>query len=142
MHKILILNGPNLNMLGIREPEIYGHETLADIKQRCEEAAAALGFGMEFRQTNIEGELIDWIQRARSEEFTDIILNAAAYTHTSVGIHDAIKAVGLPVYEVHISNPHAREPFRHTSYISSVSKGIICGFGSKGYVLALQGIAG
>ncbi|WP_083901455.1 type II 3-dehydroquinate dehydratase [Azospirillum sp. B4] len=137
---VLILNGPNLNMLGIREPHIYGAETLEDIENACQETATRLGLEIDFRQSNHEGELVTWIQDARGEHDA-IILNAGAYTHTSVAIHDALSAVGLPVVEVHLSNIFRREPFRHHSYVSPVAKGVICGFGSQGYLLALQAAA-
>jgi 3-dehydroquinate dehydratase-2 len=134
---VLILNGPNLNMLGIREPHIYGAETLEDIENACQETATRLGLEIDFRQSNHEGELVTWIQDARGEHDA-IILNAGAYTHTSIAIHDALSAVGLPVVEVHLSNIFRREPFRHHSYVSPVARGVICGFGSQGYLLALQ----
>jgi len=136
-HNILILNGPNLNMLGIREPEIYGFQTLTDISNDCEEYAGELGFGIDFRQTNVEGELVTFIQQARGT-CSGLIINAGAYTHTSLAIHDALKILEVPVIEVHLSNPKAREKFRHHSYISSVAKGTICGFGGHGYILALN----
>jgi 3-dehydroquinate dehydratase-2 len=134
---VYILNGPNLNTLGTREPEIYGHETLADIESQCRFRAAALGLGVEFRQTNVEGVLVDWIQEA-SRKACAIILNAGAYTHTSIALHDALKSCGLPVIEVHLSNVHAREPFRRRSYISPAARGVIMGFGSHGYELAMD----
>ncbi|MDZ5649322.1 type II 3-dehydroquinate dehydratase [Nitrospirillum sp. BR 11828] len=137
---VLVLNGPNLNMLGIREPHIYGAETLEDIENACQETAARLGLEIDFRQSNHEGELVTWIQDARGEHDA-IILNAGAYTHTSIAIHDALSAVGLPVVEVHLSNIFRREPFRHHSYVSPVARGVICGFGSQGYLLALQAAA-
>ena len=137
---ILVLNGPNLNLLGVREPTIYGRETLADIEEACLERAADLGLSVEFRQSNHEGQLIDWIQEAR-ESADGIILNAAALTHTSVALLDALRAAELPVVEVHLSNIYRREPFRHQSYVSAAATGIICGFGPHGYVLALDAIA-
>ena len=137
MHFILILNGPNLNMLGTREPEIYGHETLDDVKSKCEIAAERLGLAIDFRQSNLEGELVTWIQEAR-DNFAGIILNAGAYTHTSVAILDALLSAGLPVMEVHLSNIFNRETFRHHSYVSKAADGVICGLGSHGYVLALD----
>jgi len=136
--EILIINGPNLNMLGSREPEIYGSQTIADIEKLCADEAAALGFGIDFRQSNSEGEIIDWIQGAK--KFAGIIINPAAYTHTSVAIFDALLALKIPVIEVHLSNIYKREEFRHHSYVSRAARGIICGFGSIGYVLALKGI--
>ncbi|TGY89835.1 type II 3-dehydroquinate dehydratase [Marinicauda algicola] len=137
---IHILNGPNLNLLGTREPEIYGRETLADIEARCAEAAGGLGLEIVFRQTNHEGELVDWIQAAR-EEASAVILNPAAYGHTSVALHDALKALEVPVIEVHLSQPAAREPFRHHSYVTAVCDGAISGFGALGYVLGIKAAA-
>ena len=139
--KILILNGPNLNLLGIREPGIYGRETLADIERRCARKAKALGFDITMRQSNSEGELINWIHEAVSE-WSAIIINPAAYTHTSVAIMDALKLVSCPIVEVHISNVYQRETFRHHSYVSPVATGVICGFGPAGYELALEAISG
>jgi 3-dehydroquinate dehydratase-2 len=137
---ILILNGPNLNLLGVRDPATYGTETLAEIEEACLERAAELGLAIEFRQSNHEGQLVDWIQEAR-ETMDGIILNAGAYTHTSVAILDALSATELPVIELHLSNIYRREPFRHHSYISRVAKGVICGFGGHGYELALEAMA-
>lgn len=137
---VFVLNGPNLNLLGSREPEIYGHTTLADIEAETRKRASALGLGVEFRQSNHEGELVGWLQEARHGA-SGIVLNAGAYTHTSVAIHDALKAVDVPVIEVHISNPYKREPFRHTSYVSPVATGVICGLGAQGYSLALEALA-
>jgi 3-dehydroquinate dehydratase-2 len=137
---ILILNGPNLNLLGVRDPATYGTETLADIEEACLERAAELGLAVEFRQSNHEGQLVDWIQEAR-ETMDGIILNAGAYTHTSVAILDALSAAELPLIELHLSNVYRREPFRHHSYISRVAKGVICGFGGHGYELALEAMA-
>jgi 3-dehydroquinate dehydratase-2 len=137
---IYILNGPNLNLLGKREPEIYGSETLADIAARCKAKAGVLGLSVDVRQTNIEGELVSWVQEAR-EKASGIIINAAAYTHTSVALHDALKACDLPVIEVHLSNIYKREPFRHTSYVSGVAEGVICGFGGQGYEFALEALS-
>ena len=135
--KVLVLNGPNLNLLGTREPDVYGAETLADIEAKCRARATALGLELEFRQTNTEGELVDWVQQAR--ETSDLlIVNAGAYTHTSVALLDALKAVGLPVIEVHLSNIHQREEFRHHSYVSKAATGMICGFGGFGYEMALE----
>ena len=138
-HNILILNGPNLNMLGIREPEVYGFQTLADISNDCEEYAGEIGFSVEFRQSNIEGELVTMIQQARGT-CSGLVINAGAYTHTSIAIHDALKVLDVPVIEVHLSNPQAREEFRHHSYISPIAKGTICGFGAHGYMLALNAL--
>jgi 3-dehydroquinate dehydratase II len=137
---IYILNGPNLNLLGTREPDIYGSETLADIERRCRKKAEALGLSVELRQSNIEGELVGWIQEAR-EHAQGIIINAAAYTHTSVALHDALKACGLPIVEVHLSNIYKREAFRHNSFVSPVANGVICGFGGQGYEFALDALA-
>ncbi len=138
-HNILILNGPNLNMLGIREPEVYGFQTLADISNDCEEYAGEIGFSVEFRQSNVEGELVTMIQQARGA-CSGLVINAGAYTHTSIAIHDALKVLDVPVIEVHLSNPQAREEFRHHSYISPIAKGTICGFGAHGYILALNAL--
>ena len=137
---ILVLNGPNLNLLGAREPEIYGTTTLADIHLLMNTAGAARGWGIDFRQTNSEGELVDWIQWAR-ENASAIIINAGAYTHTSVAILDALRAAEKPVIEVHLSNLFQREAFRHHSYITPAAIGLICGFGARGYVLALDALA-
>jgi len=137
---ILVLNGPNLNLLGVREPETYGRETLADIEEACLERAAALDLAVDFRQSNHEGQLIDWIQEAR-ESADGIIINAGGYAHSSIAILDALRAAELPVIEVHLSNIFAREPYRHHSFISAVARGVICGFGAQSYVLALDAIA-
>jgi 3-dehydroquinate dehydratase-2 len=134
---VLVLNGPNLNMLGTREPATYGHETLADIADQCASTAAGLGFEVDFRQTNHEGELIDWIHQARGR-CAGILINPAAWTHTSVALRDALVAAELPVIEVHLSNVHKREAFRHHSFVSAIAVGVICGLGSQGYSLALQ----
>ena len=135
--KILFLNGPNLNLLGQREPEVYGRTTLADIETKVRERAAKFKVQVEFRQSNIEGELVTWIQEAKGK-FDVIVLNAAAYTHTSVALRDAIAAVAVPTIEVHLSNIHAREEFRHTSLIAPVCRGQIAGFGINSYVLAVE----
>ena len=137
-HKVLVLNGPNLNMLGQREPDIYGHTTLEDIQRAVD--AAHLKLVVDFRQTNDEGELVTWIQSARGGA-NAIVLNAAAYTHTSVAVLDALLACGVPVVEVHLSNIYRREEFRHHSYVSRAATGIICGFGAHGYELALDAVA-
>ncbi|WP_424981101.1 type II 3-dehydroquinate dehydratase [Maritalea sp. S77] len=134
--QIHILNGPNLNLLGQREGSIYGHVTLADIEKNCQEECARLGVELKFAQTNHEGELVELIQQA-GQSADGIIINPAAYTHTSVAIHDAIRAINIPVVEVHLSNIFARETFRHHSYVSPVALGTICGFGPAGYILAL-----
>lgn len=138
--RVLVLNGPNLNLLGTREPEIYGGETLADVEALCRAAGRELDLAIEFRQSNHEGELVTWIQEAR-QSADGILINPAAYSHTSVAIPDALKAVGLPVAEVHISNIHQREAYRHHSYVSAVAFGVICGFGTQGYRLALHALA-
>nr|WP_040707908.1 type II 3-dehydroquinate dehydratase [Oceanibaculum indicum] len=136
----MILNGPNLNMLGVREPAIYGRETLGDIEDACRAMAEDLGLGIDFRQSNHEGELVSWIHEAR-DSADGIVINAGAYTHTSVAILDALTLAELPVIEVHLSNIYKRESFRHHSYISPVAQGVLCGFGGQGYVLALQAMA-
>jgi 3-dehydroquinate dehydratase-2 len=135
--KVLFLNGPNLNLLGTRQPEIYGRTTLADIEAQVRERAALLKVEIEFRQSNHEGELAGWIQAAKGSA-DRIVLNAAAYTHTSIALRDAISAVGIPVVEIHLSNIHAREEFRHHSMIAAVCRGQICGFGANSYVLGLE----
>ena len=136
---IFILNGPNLNLLGKREPNLYGSTTLAEIEAACVARGKSLGLRVDFRQTNIEGVLVDWIQEA-ADEAAGIVINPGAYTHTSVALHDAIRGTGLPVIEVHLSNIFAREPFRHHSYVSPVAKGVICGLGALGYTLALEAL--
>lgn len=138
---IFVLNGPNLNLLGVREPEIYGHETLDDIAGRLEDRARELGFALDMRQSNHEGHLIDWLHEAQALPARAVILNAGAFTHTSVALRDAVKAIATPVLEVHLSNPHAREAFRHRSHISPVARGVICGFGALSYLLALEAAA-
>jgi 3-dehydroquinate dehydratase-2 len=142
---VYVLNGPNLNLLGLREPEIYGTASLADVERSCRDVASELGWGLEFRQTNREGELVDWIQEAGAAqaagEAVGAVLNAAAYTHTSVALHDAIVGSGVRVIEVHISNVYGREAFRHHSYVSPGAAGIIVGFGVLGYSLALRALA-
>ena len=140
MPVVFILNGPNLNLLGVRDPSIYGRLTLGDIEERCTARAAALGLEIDFRQTNHEGQLVDWIQEAR-ESADGIILNAGAFTHTSVALLDALSAAELPVIEVHLSNIFRREGFRHHSYMSLAANGVICGLGGRGYELALDAIA-
>lgn len=137
---ILILNGPNLNLLGTREPATYGYETLADVEALCHARADELGLQVEFKQTNHEGQLIDWIHQARGR-CAGIVINPAAWTHTSVAIRDALAAVELPVIEVHLSNVHKREEFRHHSFVSGIALGVMAGFGSNGYRLALDHFA-
>lgn len=139
-HKILVLNGPNLNMLGQREPDIYGHTTLEDIQRAVEARGSQLKLHVDFRQSNNEGELVTAIQSARGQ-FHGLIINAAAYTHTSVAILDALLSCGMPIVEVHLSNIYRREEFRHHSYVSRAATGVICGFGAHGYELALDAIA-
>jgi len=139
MPPVLVLNGPNLNLLGTREPTIYGSETLKDIEARCTARAKILGLAIDFRQTNTEGELVGWIQQAHGTA-CGIILNAGAYTHTSIAIQDALRGCQLPVVEVHLSNVYKREPFRHHSYVSPAANGVICGFGPHGYELAIDAL--
>lgn len=140
MTSILVLNGPNLNLLGTRQPEVYGHTTLDDINALCARRAADLGVGLAVAQSNHEGVLIDHIHEARGRH-GGIVINAGAYTHSSVALMDALKSVDLPVIELHLSNVHAREPFRHRSFIAPVALGLICGFGAHGYALALEAMA-
>jgi len=140
MTSILVLNGPNLNLLGTRQPEIYGRTTLADIEEMCRAKADVIGVGVSCVQSNHEGALVDAIHAARGQH-DGIILNAGAYTHTSIALMDAISSVGLPVIELHLSNVHAREAYRHRSYISAVALGVICGLGARGYVLAIEALA-
>lgn len=135
--KLYCLNGPNLNLLGTREPEIYGTDTLDDIRTSTEDAASELGSELVFRQTNHEGELVDWIQEARTQA-SALILNAAAYTHTSIAMHDALKTLTIPVIELHLSNPSTREAFRENSYVAPCASGVIAGFGSLGYRLSVS----
>jgi 3-dehydroquinate dehydratase-2 len=135
--KVLFLNGPNLNLLGQREPEVYGRATLSDIEAKVRERASSLGVGVDFRQSNLEGELVDWIQQAKGK-FDVIVLNAAAYTHTSIALRDAIAVVDVPTIEIHLSNIHAREKFRKKSLIAPVCWGQIAGFGPRSYLLALE----
>ena len=144
MKKILVLNGPNLNLLGTREPAVYGHETLADVERLCADAGTRLGVAVECRQSNHEGQLIDWLHEAGREiaagNMIGVVMNPGAYTHTSVALHDAIKGAQVTLIELHISNVHARESFRHHSYISPAARGIIVGFGVKGYPLAIEAL--
>jgi 3-dehydroquinate dehydratase II len=139
-HDILILNGPNLNLLGRREPEVYGRATLADIEAMCRPEAARLGLGMEWRQSNSEGELVTWVQEVPGR-FAGLILNAGAYSHTSVALLDALLTLREPLIEVHLSNIYRRETFRQHSYVSLAAKGVICGFGAQGYPMALRALA-
>jgi 3-dehydroquinate dehydratase-2 len=138
---VYVLNGPNLNLLGTREPEKYGHATLADAETLARAKAKDLGWTVEFRQSNHEGELVDWLQEATAKQAVGVVINPAGYTTTSVAILDAILAIKVPVIEIHITNIHAREAFRHDSYISKAAKGVICGFGIEGYALAIAGLA-
>ena len=136
---IIVINGPNLNMLGKREPGIYGGKTLKDIENDCLQAGADLGFAVEFRQSNHEGVLVDWLQEA-GERAVGVVINPGAYSHTSIALHDTIRAISTPVVEVHISNIHAREEFRHKSMVSPAAKGMVCGFGPYGYIMALHAL--
>lgn len=146
MKTVLVLNGPNLNLLGTREPSVYGSQTLADVQALCERAAMANGLALDFRQSNHEGELVDWIHEAgklqAKGKLAGVILNAGAYTHTSIALMDAVKGTGVTLIELHISNVHAREEFRHKSWISPVAKAVMAGFGVNGYALAIAGLAG
>lgn len=137
---IYILNGPNLNLLGTREPAVYGTETLDDLRRRCEAKAEARGVSIDFRQSNHEGDLVDWVQEARTKSL-GLIINAGAYTHTSVAILDALQVLEVPVIEVHLSNIFRRDAFRHHSYVSLGAKGVICGLGARGYELAIDALA-
>ncbi len=137
---VYVLNGPNLNLLGTREPEVYGRATLADIEKTTAARAKQHGLKIVFRQSNHEGALVDWIHEARSKG-SGVIINPGAYSHTSIALFDALKALDKPVIEVHLSNPHRREAFRHHSYVSEAAKGVICGFGSTGYLLAVEAMA-
>ena len=138
---IFVLNGPNLNLLGLREPEIYGADTLDDIADRREDRAQALGLAIDMRQSNHEGHLIDWLHEAQASGAKAVLLNAGAFTHTSIALYDAIRSITTPVIEVHLSNPHAREEFRHTSWVGRAARGTICGFGAGSYLLALEAAA-
>ncbi len=137
---VYVLNGPNLNLLGLREPEVYGRATLSDVQDECTLIAAELKLTLEFRQSNAEHQLIEWIHEARTRA-AGIVINPAAFSHTSVAILDALKACACPIIEVHVSNIHAREPFRHHSYVSSVATGVIAGCGTQGYLFALRRLA-
>ena len=138
---VFVLNGPNLNLLGMREPDIYGHDTLDDIAAMLEDRGVELGLSVDLRQSNHEGHLIDWLHEAQAEGARAVLLNAGAFTHTSVALHDAIKAITVPVIEVHLSNPHKREAFRHKSYVGMAAKATIAGFGPLSYLLALDAAA-
>lgn len=140
MKPIFVLNGPNLNMLGLREPSVYGSETLKDVEARCAAHATSLNLMIDFRQTNSEGELVSWIHEAR-DKASGIAINAGAYTHTSVALHDALKAADVPAVELHLSNIHKRESFRHHSFIAPAVTGVICGFGVNSYELAISALA-
>jgi 3-dehydroquinate dehydratase-2 len=142
MSQIYVLNGPNMNLLGTREPDKYGRATLADVEKLCAETAKRFGLELVFRQSNIEGELINWIHEAHAKKAAGIVINPAGYTSTSIAILDALLAVSLPVIEIHITNIHARESFRQKSYISKAAKAVIAGFGIEGYALAIIGLAG
>jgi 3-dehydroquinate dehydratase-2 len=139
---VYILNGPNMNLLGTREPEKYGRATLADVEKLCAQTVKRFGLQLVFRQSNIEGELVDWIQEARAKKAAGIVINPAGYTTTSIAILDALLAVSMPVIEIHVTNIHARESFRQNSYISKAAKAVIAGFGIHGYALAIIGLAG
>ena len=141
MTSLLILNGPNLNLLGTRQPKIYGHATLLDVEKLCQDKAAAADIQIQFEQSNHEGALVDWIQAAKAKH-DGIILNAGAYTHTSIALFDALTSIELPAIELHVSNVFSREPFRHQSYISNIAIGVICGFGAAGYPLAMDAMLG
>jgi 3-dehydroquinate dehydratase II len=145
MKTVFVLNGPNLNLLGTREPDVYGSKTLADVEKLCADACASHGLQLDFRQSNHEGALVDWIQEAgrgqKDGSVAGVVLNAGAYTHTSVALHDAIKGAGVTLIELHISNVHAREAFRHHSYISPAARAVMAGFGVQGYALAIAGLA-
>jgi 3-dehydroquinate dehydratase-2 len=138
---VFILNGPNLNLLGTREPEIYGYDTLADINARLATQAQDMGLAIDARQSNHEGDLVDWLHEAQSAGAKAVLLNAGAYTHTSVALHDAIKSIKVPVIEVHLSNPHTREGFRHKSYVGMAAKATVAGFGPASYTVALSAVA-
>ena len=145
MKTVFVLNGPNLNLLGTREPSVYGSQTLADVEGMCQQACTTHGFELQFRQTNHEGQLVDWIHEAgrlhAQGKLAGVVINAGAYTHTSIAVHDAVKGTGLTLIELHISNVHAREAFRHHSYIAPAAKAVMCGFGVAGYSLAIAGLA-
>lgn len=145
MKTVFVLNGPNLNLLGSREPAVYGHHTLSDVERLCEQACSRHDFALRFHQSNHEGDLVDWIHEAgrlqAQSGLAGVVLNAGAYTHTSIALHDAIKGTGVALIELHISNVHAREAFRHHSYIAPAAKAVMCGWGVTGYGLAIDGLA-
>ena len=138
---VFVLNGPNLNLLGTREPDIYGHDTLDDIAGQLEDRARALGLAIDMRQSNHEGHLVDWLHEAQALPAKAVLLNAGAFTHTSIALFDAIKAIRTPVIEVHLSNPHTRDSFRHTSFVGRAARGTVAGFGALSYLLALEAAA-
>ena len=138
---VYVLNGPNLNLLGTREPQTYGRATLKDVEKLCRDTAKHHKLDVEFRQSNHEGELVDWVHEAGAKKAAGVVINAGGYTHSSVAIRDAVSAIAVPVFEVHISNIFAREDFRHFSHIAPVAKGTLCGFGVNGYALAIGGLA-
>ena len=139
---LYVLNGPNMNLLGSREPEKYGRTTLAEVEKLCRATAKRFGLDIVFRQSNVEGELINWIQEARAKKAAGLIINPAGYTSTSIAILDALLTLQMPIVEIHVTNIHQRETFRHNSYVSKVAKAVICGFGADGYALAITGLAG
>ena len=139
---VYILNGPNMNLLGTREPEKYGRATLADVEKLCRAAAKRFGLEVVFRQSNVEGELVNWIQEAHAKKAVGLVINPAGYTTTSIAILDALLTLKMPIVEIHVTNIHQRETFRHNSYISKAAKAVICGFGINGYALAITGLAG
>jgi 3-dehydroquinate dehydratase-2 len=139
---IYVLNGPNMNLLGTREPEKYGRTTLADVEKLCRDTAKRFGLDVDFRQSNSEGELVTWIQEARAKKAAGLIINPAGYTTTSIAILDALFTLAVPVVEIHVTNIHQREEFRHKSYVSKAARAVICGFGAPGYALAVEGMAG
>ncbi len=138
---VYVLNGPNLNLIGLREPEIYGHDTLDDIAGMLEDRAQDLGLEIDMRQSNHEGHLVDWLHEAQAQGARAVLINAGAFTHTSIALYDAIKAIHLPVIEVHLSNPHKREEFRHRSYVGMAALGTVAGFGANSYIVALDAVA-
>ena len=139
---LYVLNGPNMNLLGTREPEKYGRTTLAEVEKLCRATAKRFGLDVVFRQSNVEGELVNWIQEARAKKAAGLIINPAGYTTTSIDILDALLTLQMPIVEIHVTNIHQRETFRHNSYVSKAAKAVICGFGADGYALAITGLAG